>query len=515
MVEQINITITPIKFRLISASKQAYITLTSERENIMNTFANAINNQMTYTTNGMPTRLTTGNACTTLFFKIGASRNQNIIPEFVAAYAENKDIALRILQWSRDIREGSGERETFRTILKHLELVDVEMAKKVMDKIPLLGRFDDLLIDHDNQDCQDYAFNIYKKALEDNNGLAFKWCPRENSAKKEIANKFRNYLGLTPREYRKYLVNGTKVTENQMCNNDWDNINFSHVPSVCHARNKKAFGRHTEKYAEYIKALVKGDPTVKINASAIFPHDVLKTVISQVCNRWVFARTADLTQTELDAIEQQWKALPNFVGDRNILPMVDVSGSMEVEVSPNLSAIEIALSLGLYLADKNSGKFKDIFLTFSRVTELVTLKGNIIQKVMQMNSSTWSMTTDIESAFEKILQVAIDGKVPNEEMPSSLLILSDQQFNGCVKNYKESSLDMVRGMYARAGYTLPNIIYWNLNSYNNVPVAFDELGTALISGYSPNIMKTLFSVENMTPIGIMMNTVNIDRYSLA
>ena len=374
-----------------------------------------------------------------------------------------------------------------------------------MHKVPEIGRWDDLLV-FESSLLKQIAFEMIKNALATDNGLCAKWMPRKG----DIAVELRNYLGWTPKFYRKRLVELTKVVEQNMCANTWDEINFSHVPSVASARYKKAFNRHTEKYAEYVQALVKGDnPEVKVNASVAFPYDVLKGRIN--CYGVKFDKT------ELDLIQKQWEALPNYVGDANILPLVDVSGSMTCPAGKNtkLSCLEVAVSLGLYLADKNTGKFKDTFLTFSGNPELLHLKGNINQKIDQMVKSTWAMDTNLHKAFAKILSVAVKGQVPQEEMPKMLLILSDMQFNACVE-YDDSAMQMIERSYEAAGYEVPKVVFWNLNAHDNVPVKFDESGTALVSGFSPAIVKPLLSgdLETFTPEAIMLKTVMVDRYTV-
>lgn len=471
----------------------------------MTTFVNAVANQEARTENGMKARKLTANAAVDLFYKIGASRGKNIVPDFTAAYVQDPNVALRIAAWSRDARGGAGERQIFRDILKHLEATNVKAALALMTKVPELGRWDDLLV-VESSALKQIAFEMIKNALNADNGLCAKWMPRKGA----LAVELREYLGWSPKFYRKRLVELTKVVEQNMCANAWDEINFSHVPSVASARYKKAFNRHTPKYAEYVQNLVKGeDPKVKVNASVAFPYDVLKGRISNYGIKF--------DQTELDLIQKQWEALPNYVGDANILPLVDVSGSMSCAAGKNnkLSCLEVAVSLGLYLADKNTGKFKDTFLTFSAKPQLVTLKGNINQKIDQMVKSQWEMNTDLHAAIKKILEVAVKGSVPQEEMPKMLLILSDMQFDACV-TFDDSAMQMIERSYIAAGYEMPKIVFWNLNAYDNVPVKFDESGTALVSGFSPAIVKPLLSgnLEEFTPEAIMLKTVMVDRYAV-
>jgi len=468
-------------------------------------FAEAIGNQEARTANGMKARKSTANACVDLFFAIGASRGKNIIPQFTAAYVENADLALRIVQWARDVRGGSGEREVFRQVLTHLENTSPEDASRLLVKIPELGRWDDLFV-LKTPTLKTQAFTMLGDALRARNGLAAKWTPRKGDTAVEI----RKFFGMTPKQYRKSLVNLTNVVETQMCAQNWDVINFSHVPSVAHSRYKKAFGRHGTTYAEYVTKLVKGEAGVKINANAIFPHDVLKGRIGHGSSTW--------SKTELDVIEAQWNALPNYVGDASVLPLVDVSGSMccPAGKTGTTTCLEIAVSLGLYFADKNKGVFKDCMLTFSDKPQLVTLKGAINKKIDQMVATDWAMSTNLHAAFNVILNTAVKNSVAQADMPATLIIFSDMQFNSCVKN-DDSAMEMIERKFEAAGYTIPKVVFWNLNAGNNVPVKFDKKGTALVSGFSPAIAASILGADPdaFTPEAIMLKAVMIDRYDLS
>ena len=472
----------------------------------MTTFVEAVKNQGARTENGMKARKSTANACVDLFFKIGAMRGKDVTKEFVAAYVENKDLALRIAQWARDVRGGSGERKLFRDILVLLEKTDIESAKALLSKVPEIGRWDDIFV-FESKVMKTAAYTMLGDALRAKNGLAAKWTPRKGA----IALEVREFFGMSPKFYRKSLVEMTKVVESQMCAKEWDEINFSHVPSVAHARYKKAFGRNTEKYGEYVKALVKGDdPKVKVNAGAVYPYDVLKGVINHY-------GSANYTKDQLDVVVKQWEALPNYIGDANVLALVDVSGSMTCTAgqSGSVSCLDVAVSLGLYVADKNKGKFKDTFLTFSGKPELLHLKGNVVQKAQQMVKSNWDMNTDLVKAMDKILATAIAGKVDQSEMPEMLLIMSDMQFDQCAK-FDDSAMQMIRRKFTDAGYNVPQIVFWNLNAKDNVPVKYDTRGVAMVSGFSPAIMKSVLSadMENFTPEGIMLKALMVPRYDM-
>jgi len=472
----------------------------------MATFSNAVaqaqSKTISRTENGMKAFATSDSAILDLFGKIGSGRGRDMTREFMAALGEDESLAIRVLLWARDVRGGAGERGTFRSLLKALENGNPILAGKIMHKVPVLGRWDDLFV-YEDAINRKAALRMYADALMDGNGLAAKWAPREKSTKKDRAVMLRNFMGLTPKEYRQLLVANTNVVETQMCAKDWTEINFSHVPSLASARYQKAFGRNAgEQYAAYIRELQKPqadrDPKVKINAGAVYPYDIVKSL--QKGN----AAVADV----------QFEALPNYVGDAKILPMVDVSGSMIAPLAGNTTALDVAISLGLYLSDRTSSDFKDMFLTFSGSSKIETLKGTLSQKYNQLRRANWQMNTNLHSAFEEILRVAKNGNVSQDNMPDTVLILSDMQFDYCVRN-DDRALDMIKRKYAEAGYTMPSVVFWNLTARaENTPVKTNDKGVALVSGFSPAIMATVLGADptEFTPYAMMYQTIMNDRY---
>lgn len=462
----------------------------------MTSFAQAVvqNPAPARTTNGMRARSGSGAPLVDLFYKIGASRGKNVVADFETAYQADSDIALKIALWARDVRGGAGERQLVRDILLHLEKQYPDTLLRLLPFIPEFGRWDDMLI-FKTKPVKDAAYTLIGDALRARNGLCAKWMPRQGP----IAVEIRNFYGMTPKFYRKSLVALTNVVETKMCAQDWDSIEFGKLPSLASARYNKAFARNAaEAYTAYKDRLTAG--TDKVNASAVYPHDVVKTL------------KAGGEHVVADA---QWKALPNYIGDASVMPLVDVSGSMSCAVggNKNLLCIDIALALGLYCADKNTGAFKDTFLTFSAKPKAQVLTGTLSQKMAQMNRSDWEMNTNLNAAFDEILRIAVKGKVADTDMPKTLLILSDMQFDQCVK-HDDTAYKMIVRKYADAGYTVPNVVFWNLNSHDNVPVKFDKRGTALVSGFSPAVMKGVLSGADMTPEGIMLATVDVPRYSV-
>lgn len=460
----------------------------------------AFNTENGVTENGCKTQTTSFNACVDLFFVIGASRGKDVSSQFSAAFAEDKELATRILLWARDIREGAGERQTFRSLVKQLISYDKEIAEKVLNKTPEFGRWDDVLSFLDTE-LEDKAILLIKKSLMNCDGLCAKWMPRKGN----VAYKLRKAFGVSPKAYRKMLVSLTDVVESKMCNKEWTTIEFGKVPSLASARYQQAFGRNAqEQYSAYIEALQKGD--AKINAGAIYPYDVVKSI------RYGNEKVAN----------EQWKALPNYLegSKENILPLVDVSGSMGSPVggNNNVSCMDVAVSLGIYLSERTEGVFKDVFVTFSEDPEFIKTQGTLKQRMEQMVSSKWGMSTNIARVFEKLLSVAVEHKFPENEMPTKLLIVSDMEFNRCINDGTNVSMfNKAKALYEEHGYKLPTIIFWRVNVKvdKNIPVSYDQNGTALVSGFSPSIMKNLLGDKDMSPLSAMLETVMKERYNLS
>ena len=463
----------------------------------MNLFKEAVEEVQleTHTENGMKTFDSSKSALVDLFFSIGASRGKDLSADFARALAQDQTLALKLLMWARDVRGGAGEREVVRTILKYMETNAPMPLVRLLPHISVYGRWDDLLI-FETKAFKEAAFTLIKNALKAGNGLCAKWMPRQG----KVAVELRTFLGYSPKHYRKCLVELTKVVEQDMCANRWTEINYSHVPSLAASRYQKAFRKHDpEGYEAFKEKLISGE--AKVNANAVYPYDVIKA----------YNNGGDST-----VVQAQWDALPNYCGDELVLPLCDVSGSMQTPVggNKNLTCLDVCVSLGLYLADKNTGPFRDMFLTFTDNSKLEILKGNLISKLNQLRRADWGMSTNLHSAFEAILKYATEWKVPQRHMPKYLLIMSDMQFNQCAR-HDDHAMQMIERKYAEAGYQVPMIVFWNLNARaNQVPVKYDKPGVALVSGFSPSIMTSILKADELSPLAVMLKTLNSERYAL-
>lgn len=463
----------------------------------MNQFVNAVRQQPdSLTENGAATFSTSLSSNVDFFFKAGASRNQAkaVAQVFQAAYRENPQLALRNLFWSRDARQGAGERELFRTIVP---MLDKEILIKMVPFVPEFGRWDDLIpmIEHKDIEVASRAASVWGIAVANQDGLACKWAPRKG----EVAVKLRSMWNMSPKQYRKTLVTGTSVVETAMCAKEWTSINFEHVPSVASARYRKAFEKNAgQAYIEYKDKLVKGE--AKINASALFPHDVIRSV-----------KQGGSTEAVAEA---QWNSLPNFVTGGSVLCMADVSGSMETQISGSVTAMDVSIALAMYTSERLDGSFKNMFMTFSGSPSFVNLNPaeSLRTRYNKTRSAQWDMNTDLNKAFRAILDLAVKNKVPESDMPKVLLILSDMEFDRCGHLTNFQALEK---MYKEAGYEIPTVVFWNLASRTaNSPVRFNQQGVALISGFSPSILTSVLGSEDATPEKIMLKTLMKDRYTI-
>lgn len=471
-------------------------------------------NAQAKTDNGAKAHFSSLSKCLDLFYLAGASRGKDIKQEFRAALVENPELALRILQWLRDIRGGAGERQLFRDLL--LVALDVMSVPRidgngrtvsdrvvtVVSKISEIGRFDDLLwLVENGKELEASGLYFFQKALKEGNGLAFKWTP----IKGETAKKLRKAMGFKQeKEWRKYVVAGRKTVEQSMCAKEWDKIEFDKIPSVASARYQKAFGRNaTERYGKYLESLQKGE--TKINASAVYPYDIFKSV---------YKGNADIA-------EQQWNALPNYMegSEERVLPLIDTSSSMNSNATGGLvgmSCMDVAISLGWYIASRSTGTFKDVFMTFESKPRLLKVDtGSLKQRFDLIQRAPWGGSTNIQAAFKLILDAAVDVKLDPSQMPTVLVILSDMQFDcSQVEGRSATAFDAARALYQTAGYKMPKLVFWNLNASNKTaPVTKSDTGTVMVSGYSPAIMKSVLG-KGTTPEEVMLETVMIERYAL-
>jgi len=458
------------------------------------------------TANGAATRSTSGQQHVDLFAMAGSSRNKqgDLINLFAAAYMADKNMALRIALWLRDVRGGAGERQSFRSVLKWLEMNDPVALQKLVPYVPEFGRWDDVI---DTVAIQSEAFELAAAemlaAIKGGNGLSAKWAPRKG----EVAVALRKSWNMQPKQYRKFIVNATNVVETKMCAQEWNDIEFDKVPSLAGLRYQKAFGKRApEAYNRYKAALANGD--VKVNASVLFPHDI----VSAIRNR----------DGDSDVLNAQWKALPDYIEGKHgsMLVLSDVSSSMNSCIGGSVSAMNVSIALGLYISERQAGPFKDLVLTFASNSKFHHVVGNnITERCNNLERAEWGGSTNFQSSFDEILKLAKANDVPQEDMPKTLICISDMEFNSfSVQGRSVENFKAAEAKFKAAGYNMPKIVFWNANGKaGNNPVSFDQTGTMMVSGYSPSILKAILAgaeIENVTPLDVMLEAVMTERYDV-
>lgn len=487
----------------------------------MNKFLALLKNDMNKTTteNGAIALFSTTSALTDLFATIGSLRERSfkdIESLFIKAFNEEPLLATKMTFYARNIRGGLGERRTFRIILRHLATLHPEIVLKNLDAIALFGRYDDFysLVGTPVEDNMwDYLKKQFQKDLSGCDegvpiSLLAKWLKSVNASNDETvilgkltAKKF----GYSEKTYRKQLSKLRKylqVTEVAISSNNWSSIVYSSVPSRAMTIYRNAFRAHDEtRFNAYIEALTKGETT--INASTLYPYDIIERL------GLTWSRTGHFSATNFDPLlEAQWKSLPNYIdGEHNILIMADTSGSMLGR------PLATSLGLAIYFAERNQGPFHNTFMTFSTTPSFVNLLGDTLyEKISTIPSIV--QDTNLEAAFNVLLQTALSHHLSQDDMPKALVVISDMEFNAattCRGNW--TFYDSMAKNYARHGYTLPNIIFWNVNARHEVfQVSATHKGVQLASGQSPSVFKSILSTIGTTPYESMCRTLNDPLY---
>lgn len=474
------------------------------------------------TENGALGYRTTGKYLLDLNFATASLRKMQpteITGKFTDAFLDNKLYALKWLFYLRDAREGLGERRSFRIIMNHLASTEPDIVEAFVKLIPEYGRYDDLMCLFGTE-CEAYALAAIKEQLEKDLknmeegkpiSLLGKWLPSCNASSKQTKKNgtvVRTYLGLSEKNYRKILSKlreYIKIVERQMSAKEWGKINYEAVPSRANLIYNDAFLRNDEeRRREYLGSLEKGES--KINASVLFPHDI---VYKYGCR---FS-----TRTKDDTLEALWKALPDLVnGDSSTLVVRDGSGSMTWDnLGGGVKPLDVATALAIYFAERSCGEFKDKYITFSSRPGLVDMANlnTLRDKLMRSYREADCSNTNIEATFNLILNTAIKGHMKQEEMPKNILIMSDMEFDiATTGKVNQTLFDSISEKFEEHGYKIPRLVFWNVASRTGtIPVKQNKLGVALVSGFSPNIVKMVLSGE-LDPYKCLTDQLDSERY---
>lgn len=469
------------------------------------------------TENGAAAYTTSCSDCLDLFAVIGALRRaqpDEITARFARAYAENPDLALKLLFFARDVREGLGERRTFRVILRWLAQNEPASAAKNVGYIAHYGRWDDLLALLDTP-CEPAALACIRAQLAQDLAamqkgeavsLLAKWLPSVNTSSAQTVRAARRVargLGMNEAGYRKTLVRlraHLRLLENNLRERDYT-FDYARQPSRALFKYRRAFLRSDgPRYLTFMERVAAGKEHLHTGASA--PYDIIAPLLC-------FGR--DVSEEERRAIDVTWRAQQDFTNGENALVVVDGSGSMYGGSAPLPAAV--ALSLGIYFAQRCTGAFHGHFITFSGSPRLVEIKGrDILEQVRYCEGFNECANTDLQKVFELILAAAVAGRVPAEEMPAALYIISDMEFDSCAQNADATHFAAARQLFAQHGYRLPRVVFWNVESRGRQqPVTQNEQGAVLVSGCTPRTFAMLQSGA-LSPLAYMMRVLSSERY---
>lgn len=476
----------------------------------MNKLASAINDVLNLTSNekGALAHKSTLDPVLDYFSRAGAMRQSSELDVsrlFLSALSSDTVLAVKTMFYLRDIRGGQGERKVFRTALVDLANTKPALASAVLKLVPEYGRWDDLFCLFGTKVEAKMLEFLRQSLLNDisafNEGKAIsllaKWLPSENTSSQKtrnLARKVRSYLNYDSRSYRQLLSklrNHIDVVERKMCANEWSHIAYEKVPSRAAMIYRKSFESHDSKrYNEFISKVKSGE--AKINAGTLYPYDIV-----QKC---LYAKD--------DTLDVLWSNLPNYIKNpTNALVVADVSGSMMG------MPLNVAISLALYISERNSGLWKDKFLTFSQKPELVEVVGKTIsQKVSNLSQASWGMNTNLNATFDLILKAAKSHNLSNDDMPKTLFIISDMQFDAACGD--KTNFEYMKQQYAACGYDMPKVVFWNVRAAQNSPAKATDENVMLVSGASPSIFEAAVNCSSITPIDSMMEVLNAKRYSL-
>ena len=464
-----------------------------------------------YTANGDVGYKTTVSSVLDFFTSISSYRNKpnaDIAIAFRLAYAENANLALKALFYMRDVRGGQGERKAFRAVIHDLAMNNPDALRPYVQYIPEYGRWDDMFILLGTP-LEATALTIIKKQLladkvSERPSLLAKWMPSENASSprsKKLAEAMIKELNFkSPKQYRKLLSHiraKIRIVESQMSRREWNAIEYSAVPSKAMTNYRKAFGKHDfERFTAFLKKVERGE--AKINSSTLYPYELLEKSESHSWRGDHYKHDA--------VLNAQWKALEPTTIEQNALVIADVSGSM------NGRPLNVAVSLAMFFAERNTGEFNDVFMTFTTRPQLVKLpQGTLAERANAIQRMEWHGSTDLRAAFDAILTAAINGGIAQENMPARLYIISDMQFNGTC-TCDQSTYNYGVTTFAKHGYKLPEVVFWNVGGYNTKPVFGNERGVQLVSGFSQSLFSQICG--GLSPYDMMIKILNSERYKV-
>ena len=491
---------------------------------LLNGMKNATN--YTYTENGALTHKSTMSSLLDLFAMGAAYRtrsDEDCIFLFKKAFDEDEVHALKCLFYLRDVRGGQGERRFFRVVTRWLADHQTEAMRRNLEFVPEFGRWDDLY-EFIGTKLEENAFELMRKQLMldvqcKTPSLLAKWLKSENtssSKSRELANKTRQAFHMNHKEYRKTLSvlrERIKVLERLMSENRWDEIEFDKIPSKAGLVYRNAFARRDMIKAKY-EHFVKDEKTT-VNAGTLYPYEVVAKAYNLTnAGYYYWNRKTDIDPVERAAINKYWANLKDYFNGCTLdaLCMIDTSGSMWG--SEASAPINVAISIGLYAAERARGPFAGHYISFSSRPQLIETAGiDFVDKVQRIYSTNLCENTNIEAAFDMVLRTAINNNCTQADLPKSIIVVSDMEFDaqrGYYGSRNGTLMENIERKWNQAGYKMPNLVYWCVQArQNNIPMTVKD-GVSYISGFSPVLFEQV--MKGKTAFDLMMDKLDSSRY---
>lgn len=312
------------------------------------------------------------------------------------------------------------------------------------------------------------------------------------------------------------------IVERPITAEQFDEIKYNRVPSLAMQRYATLFAKKDfDRFDSYIDKVASGKAT--ISGATLLPSTLVKTVCEDSdppsSAKGANAAVEDkIRQLRTKTIDGQWNTLCQRVRDsgnlKSAIAVCDVSGSMSRPVFPDKTCpMDSAIGLSLLLAEITDPPFGGAFITFSQTPEVVRVGGpndkrTLQEKVEYIKGCQWGMNTNLVAVFEDlILPMAKTNSVKPEDMVKTVFVFSDMQFDSANgrSNRWSTSYQRILDSFAKAGYEMPKLIFWNLAGGRGdtapKPVTADEEGTSLVSGYSQGQMKMFLENGQFDDIG--------------
>lgn len=497
---------------------------------------NEINN-LTNTENGAVGYKSTNHPLLDMNFKVPSYRTAStdtITMDFFKSYNDNELLAILWMFFARDVRGGLGERRLFRILFNWVCNNNPDVAKRVLPFIPKYGRWDDLIVSTEDTRVWYNTLSLIKSQLtqdiknhSEGKGISLlaKWLPSERTSSqksRKLARKIAQGIGFPIKNYNKVLVTLRKhldIVETKMSAKEWEAIDYAAVPSKANLIYNNAFLRNDEeRRRSYLESLEKGD--TKINSSALFPHEII--------HKYTYGSWHTCLKERDTTLEEMWKALPNVGGLEDTIVVADGSGSMSCPVGgTRTTALDVANAIAIYCSDHCKGEYKGKYITFSHTPQFVNVGqyNSLHDKIKEAFRHDEVSNTNIEGVFDLILDTAIQHNTPQNEIPKSILIISDMEFDmatdansgwgwgrATYPSPSDALFKKIEQRYKNAGYQIPRLVFWNVNSRTNtIPVMENDLGVTLVSGFSLSIIKMVQSGE-LDPYINLIKMVTNERY---